>query len=171
MHCDNVYGPGNVVVGKVCFGGRRGGGPPGRCRCGAIGVYECDGPPPPDRQNRKGATCDRPICAGCAVSIRYHNLDFCPECATAVPPLIGCLNGPPFAGTRLTCVGALVGKLSLCVRHAVLHDHWLGFAGGSAVYARKDLDREAKREAHRDWIRATNEREIMDILEARHARS
>lgn len=166
MRCDPVYGPGNVKTGFLC-GRSRGGGPKlPPCACGQPGVYECDGPPPPGARRK---TCDRPMCARCAVSIRAFDLDFCWDCALAVAPL-DCLLvgfGPELVGRR--CLGARVAKVDLCLRHAVLFDHWLAFAGGSKVYANQEMDREAKRAVHRRWLGHLQIGEAAHILEGRHA--
>lgn len=178
VRCEARYGPGNVRIGYTCGAGRRGGAPRLKpCACGRPSAYECDGPaagnsPPPRSKKGTGAappTCDRPICTDCAVSIRAFDLDFCPSCASAAPPA-GCLltsSGPELAGAR--CRGVLVGHLDLCVRHAVLFDHWLAFAGGSKVYATPEMDREQKRQLHRDWLAQLAAEEATRILGARHA--
>lgn len=168
MRCERQYGPGNRVTGYIC-GGRRGSPPKlPPCECGNPSVYECDGPPDPGTRRK---TCDRPMCARCAVSIRALDVDFCPTCARLVGPL-DCLlagDGPAMPAAPTFCMGALVLQHDLCVRHAVLFDHWLAFAGGSRVYATAEMDRRKKREVHRRWLVQLSAVEASQILGGRHA--
>jgi hypothetical protein len=62
-----------------------------------------------------------------------------------------------------------VEKAKLCVRHAVLFDHWLGFEGGLKVYRSPQLNQEQRREEHRRWLRTTAPERLTEVLEARHA--
>lgn len=167
MGCDRLYGPGRVVA-IVCSRGRGRGRALPPCQCGGAASYECDGP-----GAAQGKTCDRPMCARCAVSIRNLDLDFCQRCAGQYPLLVECLlaglSQAPVGSPVLSCVGVLVARVSLCVRHAVLFDHWLGLEGGHEIYARSGLSREQKREQHRRWLQLVTAERITEILGERHA--
>ncbi|HET9554303.1 MAG TPA: hypothetical protein VFP50_15180 [Anaeromyxobacteraceae bacterium] len=57
-----------------------------------------------------------------------------------------------------------MGKAGLCVRHAVLFDHWLGFCGGSEVYANPQFNQEQRRQVHRRWLRSAPADELARVL-------
>lgn len=103
--------------------------------------------------------------------IRNLGVDLCSRCARLATPA-GCLLaslGPAPAGSPVHCLGALIGKAQLCVRHAVLFDHWMGFAGGEQVYADPQLNREQRRDRHRAWLRSTPAADLVLVLRTRRA--
>lgn len=174
MACEPIgWRPGNRPQGFLCgpgVGKGRRKGPP--CACGRPGVLLCDGPPVdggrPWTRRGEPRTCDASLCEQCAVQIRNLDVDLCPRCARlSTPP--GCLVGPAPAGSPARCLGALVGKAQLCVRHAVLFDHWMGFEGGEQVYADPQLNREQRRARHRAWLRGTPPADLILVLRARRA--
>jgi len=148
-------------------------GPP-CCACGRPSSLLCDGwqgDGKPWDAKGEPRTCDSPVCGSCAVQLRNLDVDLCPRCASwATPP--GCLLasfGPAPAGAPVHCLGALIVKAQLCVRHAVLFDHWLGFCGGAAIYANPQLNRAQRRDEHRRWLRSTAADELVRVLVARRA--
>ncbi len=70
MTCDRVTMSGGVTA-IVC-------GPTKRCKCGRRATLECDWKVP----KRKSGTCDKPICAKCAIS-PAPGKDLCPTHAEA----------------------------------------------------------------------------------------
>lgn len=166
MPCDPFYMTGNRAYGYACSRGRGGKkNPP--CSCGAEGTLQCDGP-----TGDPAKTCDRYICRRCAVSLRVHDVDLCPNCArgpsgSLLPCLLANL-GPAVAGSPVRCMGARIERLELCVLHAVLFDHWHAFEGGEKVYGRGDLSREQKRDEHRHWLRSALPDHVTKVLQVRH---
>lgn len=74
----------------------------------------------------------------------------------------------PASSDFVRCCGVHVGKADLCLRHAVLFDHWHAFEGGEAIYA-GDLSREQKRDEHRSWLRTRTKAQLTQVLKVRHA--
>lgn len=165
MGCETIWGPGNQPIGHVRIQGR-GQKSTGPCsRCGEPGDLLCDGPHPSGLRGA-GKTCDKPLCRACAVSIRYVNLDFCPEHGRAVPLGYCLCSSVP----GVECAGILVEKMGgLCLSHAVLFDHWLGFAGGLEVY-RSQASQEEKRQRFRGWLTQMPAPGLDLILVHRHVR-
>lgn len=163
MACSPMYRSGNRVHDFMCGPGMKS-KRTGTCACGEPAFLLCDGP----RLGR--ATCSVPICSDCAVSLRAHDLDICPSCAIAVPT-DGCLlrSLGPTRSEAAACHGVLMDRLGLCVRHAVLFDHWHAFEGGEAIYCDAALNKEQRREEHRRWLRSADGDALQAILEERHA--
>lgn len=67
MKCETVRMPGGGVA-IVCHRGPR----RPRCRCGRPATRQCDFPTAP------GKTCDKYLCAGCAMR-QGRNHDYCPD--------------------------------------------------------------------------------------------
>lgn len=144
--CDTLYGPDRNPNGHLCYGRGRGGRKSQKlcafCRDPSA-VYECDGPKP------GGKTCDANICAGCAVSIRALDVDYCPACVASTE-LLGCLSGPT---PEHPCRGPVVAKDQLCLAHCLLFTHWLRSCGGYRdVYADMTKTQDQKRQAFRFWM-------------------
>lgn len=166
MGCETIWGPGNKPMGHVRIHGR-GAKSIGPCsKCGELGDLLCDGPPV------RGASpgvkaCDAPICRRCAVSIRYVDLDFCPEHGLLVPEAGAC---PCSSAPNVPCAGLLVEKMGgLCLVHAVLFDYWLGYVGGLEVY-RSGIPQEEKRQRFRGWLAGMPVAGLDMILVHRHLR-
>lgn len=168
MGCDPIWGNGNKVQGFVCSRSERKKKHPACSVCGeGDGANLCDGP-----GERTGRTCDKPLCDGCAVSLKAHDLDFCPEHARGRHPEVGaCRVGN---ATRVRCEGVIVEKVGgVCLHHAVLFDEWVGHHGGNKVYAThsfEEKERARRRGVFRDWLKTTPPEDIDSILEARHLR-
>jgi hypothetical protein len=174
MACRQSYKSGNRPTAQFLCGPGMG-GPKKRCACGTMGDLLCDGPkshrriPLVDDEHDETMLCSAPLCDGCAVQIRCMEQDFCAPCAAARTVGECLLASPgPASSPLVRCAGVLIAKACLCVRHAVLFDHWHAFEGGELVYADQNLDREKRRDAHRRWLRTATDTEIAHILLGRH---
>lgn len=158
-----ICGPGMVAPKKPCS------------VCRAMGDLLCDGPrsrrriPEVDDEHDESKLCSVPLCDDCAVQIRVLEQDFCPSCAAGEPVGVCQLATlGPTASNIVRCGGVLIAKTLLCVRHAVLFDHWHAFEGGEAIYSDPNLNREQRRDVHRRWLRTASAIEIERILRERH---
>lgn len=166
MGCETIWGPGNTPIGHVRIHGR-GTKSTGPCsKCGEPGDLLCDGPHPSGMRSG-GKTCDKPLCRSCAVSIRYVNVDFCPEHGHVAPHGTPCMCS---TAAGVPCAGVLVEKMGgLCLTHAVLFDYWLGHAGGLEVY-HSSVPQEEKRQRFRGWLAQMPAAGLDMILVHRHLR-
>lgn len=161
------YASGNRQMGWICGHGgqsrRR-----KKCSCGEPSDWLCDAP-----GEKKGRTCDKPICSDCAVQIRCHDIDICPEHASGrreVSEAIDLNDCHVRNETRVRCEGVFLGAPhNLCVHHAVFFDEWLAFHGGEDVYL-SEKTRTAKRAVFRTWLDELPQDETDGLMAKRHLR-
>jgi hypothetical protein len=80
MPCEHVKLAGGISAILCTSRGRQ---KIGKCRCGRQGVRLCDFELAPAVGHARSKTCDKPLCAFCAVSIG-KDLDYCPDHPTPV---------------------------------------------------------------------------------------
>ena len=131
------------------------------CACGQPQDYLCDG------DTIGGATCDRPLCARCAVSIRALDKEYCsPHASGAHASASVCiLRGTP---GLVPCGGVLVESDFLCVRHEVFFDEWVGHHGGEAIYKDKRIPQEERRRHFVTWLANASAELVVRIATRRH---